>query len=101
METAKPLQIIAQGFSPGTVLPKRFALKERPSWLAYYIPLLTANPSCERNTSAANIAWSAALSGRFCLLPNPGLKPWANLLCPFGANIANRPMANPAAETGH
>src|ERR1700757_51582 len=43
---------------------------------------------------------SVALSGRFCLLPNPGLKPWANLLCPFGADVVKRGLtaASPNAE---
>ena len=91
--TAKRLQIIAQGFSPGNAFSTRPALKGRPrSVTSTSVPMAGQLRSGEPvpmakapKVGVTTRSGSAALSGRFRLPPNPGLKPWANLLCTSGA----------------
>ena len=69
---------MAQSFNPGGNVLTRCALKEAPDFGA-----------ADRTVGAMVLhndpSRRAPLSGRIVRNHNPGLKPWANLLCPFGA----------------
>jgi hypothetical protein len=71
----------AQGFNPGLLVPMKCALKVAPEVIAQR----DLTP-----TSAATVQSGATFRARFPLTPNPGLKPWAESLCPFGAESARR-----------
>ena len=69
---------IAQGFSPGFSVLAECALKAAPD-----SGVADGAIDWTRCGQLANIL--APLSGRGSFPTNPGLKPWAMLLCPFGA----------------
>jgi hypothetical protein len=71
----KGQKIIAQGFSPGLVVTKRCALKVAPD----------VGTTGEINAPRLEQSSRPPLSGRTNFLPNPGLKPWAMVFRPFGA----------------
>jgi hypothetical protein len=71
----------AQGFNPGLLVPMKCALKVAPKAITQ---------SDRTPTRAATVHTGATFRARFRLTPNPGLKPWAESLCPFGAESAHR-----------
>jgi hypothetical protein len=79
----KGQQSSAQGFNPGLAVPKRCALKVAPEddRREFWRTILT-----KRHQSGATFR------ARRVLIPNPGLKPWAEFFCPFGAEIKWFPM---------
>ena len=75
---------IAQGFNPGGNVLTGCALKEAPDFGA-------ADRTVGAMVSQNDPSRRAPLSGRIIRNHNPGLKPWANLLCPCGARSDHRP----------
>ena len=74
----KGQQILAQGFNPGLSVPSACALKVALDGVAF------ANV-CGLLIYASYQIWCPFRAHR--LKPsNPGLKPWAKFLCPFGDN---------------
>src|ERR1700758_461578 len=83
----KGQKIIAQGFKPGLVVPKRCALKVAPD----------VGTTGKINGPRFEHRSRPPLSGRSNFLPNPGLKPWANFFHPFGAD--STPPVQPWPKT--
>ncbi len=78
----KGLKIIAQGFNPGLTAPKRRALKVAP---VFGLPL---PQTIERWAGYRPSIWCPFRAHRL-KTPNPGLKPWAEIYCPFGAKASS------------
>jgi hypothetical protein len=68
--------ILAQGFSPGNTAPIRCALKAAPDRIRAAL--------CFDELEVPNRGWCPFRTGHINI-SYPGLKPWANMLCPFGA----------------
>ena len=72
----KGQQNLAQGFNPGLITAKGCALKVAPD---------RVRPGYLAAESSVRIPSGAAFRALATLTSNPGLKPWAKSLCPFGA----------------
>src|ERR1700751_5768671 len=96
----KGQKIIAQGFNPGLVVPKRCALPVRhSSALSGEGGKVAPDVGTTGKINAPRFehTFRPPLSGRPNFLPNPGLKPWANFFRPFGADSA--PPVQPWPKT--
>ena len=78
----KGLEIIAQGFNPGLTAMKRRALK------AALVFGLRLPQMIECWAGYPPWIWCPFRAHRL-KTPNPGLKPWAEIYCPFGAKTSS------------
>jgi hypothetical protein len=82
MSSLKGDQILAQGFNPGLGDSRRCALKGQ------HIP---ARHIGSKSFARVSSFWRH-FQGAFLRAGYPGLKPWAELFCPFGAQNCTLPL---------
>jgi hypothetical protein len=76
---AKRLQILAQGFNPGLIVPKGSALKVAPDRCGYALYVF--------KESAPRAGIWCPFRARPLNVLHPGLKPWAKICNRFAVNI--------------